>query len=120
VASDTERLPWGVPDGAITFLVAFALLVFFLALVLPAVVVGFLTALSTGAGAVWASKDELVTVRLRLISQPSQDFRQGKLNLKNILRALQSIKTMQIIYLALILKLVFYRFHLNFYSLRLG
>jgi hypothetical protein len=46
--------------------------------------------------------------RLRLTRHPSQYFLQGKLNLKHIPNALQSIKTMQIIYLALILKLVFY------------
>jgi len=115
VASATERLPWGVPDGTVTFWVAFVLFVFFLALVLLAVAAGFFTVLSTGAVAICASIGELAAVRLRLTSHTSQDFRQGKLNLKNILRALQSIKTMQIIYLALILKLDFYGFHLNFY-----
>jgi hypothetical protein len=104
-----------VPEGAVTFWVTFVWFVFFLALVLPAVAAGFLTALSTGAVAVCASNGELATVRLRLTSHPNQDFRQGKLNLKNILHALQSIKTMQIIYLALILKLDFYGFPLNFY-----
>jgi hypothetical protein len=107
-ASATERLPCGVPDGATTFLVVFVLLVFFLALALPVVAAGFLAVLSTGAAAVCASMGELAMVKLKLTSPTSHDFRQGKLNLKNILRALQSIKTMQIIYLALILKLVFY------------
>jgi hypothetical protein len=96
-------------------LVAFALLVFFLVLVLLVVAVGFFAALSADVGVVCASNGEPARLRLRLTRHPSQDFRQGKLNLKNILNALQSIKTMQIIYLALILKLVFYRFLLKFY-----
>jgi hypothetical protein len=114
-ASATERLPWGVPDGATTFLVVFELLVFFLALVLLAVVAaGFLTALSAD-DAVCASSGEPAKTKLRLTKYCSQDFLQDKLNFKNILSALQSIKTMQIIYLALILKLVFYPDTLNFY-----
>jgi len=91
------------------------LFVFFLVLVLLVVAAGFLAVLSAGAGAVCASNGEPVRLKLRLTRHPSQDLRQGKLNLKNILNALQSIKTMQIIYLALILKLVFYRFLLKFY-----
>jgi len=98
-----------VPEGETAFLVAFVLLVFFLALLVPLVVAaGFLAALSAEAGAVCASSGEPAQLKLRLIRHPSQDFRQGKRNLKNILSALQSIKTMQILYLALILKPVFY------------
>jgi hypothetical protein len=89
--------------------VVFVLLVFFLALLVPlAVAAGFLATLSTEAGAVCASSGKPAQLKLRLTRHPSQDFRQGKRNLKNILSALQSIKTMQIIYLALILKPVFY------------
>jgi hypothetical protein len=88
--------------------VAFVLLVFFLALVALVAAAGFFAALSAVVGAVCASNGELARLRLRLTRQPSQDFRQGKSNLKNILNALLSIKTMQIIYLALILKPVFY------------
>lgn len=107
VASAAERLPWGVPAGATTFLVVFVLLVFFLALVVAVVTTGFLAALFAGAATVCASSGEPAKTMLRLTTYCSQCLRQDKLNFKNILSALQSIKTMQIIYLALILKLVF-------------
>jgi hypothetical protein len=116
VASATERLPWGVPEGATTFLVVFLLLVFFLALVLLGeVAAGFLAALSAEVEAVCASSGEPPKTKLKLTKYCSHDFLQDKLNFKNILSALQSIKTMQIIYLALILKPVFYFKRLNFY-----
>ena len=106
-ASATERLPCGVPEGATTFLVFFAL-VFFLVFALLVVATGFLTVVSAASVAVCARSGAPAKVKLRLTRHPSQDFLQGKLNLKHILNALQSIKTMQIIYLALISNLVFY------------
>jgi hypothetical protein len=81
LASATERLPWGVPDGATIFFVVFAVLVFFLAFV-PAV--DFLTPLPAGSIAVCATSGAAVRAKVRLTRPLSQTFRQDKLNFKNI------------------------------------
>lgn len=99
-----------MPDGAALFFVVLVLLFVFLGFVLVAAAAGFLSVLALVSASAWANDGELAAIKQRLKANPNQDLRQDKLNLKTILSALLSIKTMRIIYLAWILKPKFYTF----------